>query len=165
MVIAHSFTVGKPIETIHCTRWAIHFGRLILTMSFISSLIFPHLFLIHIQISFSRGTYCDPFWDKNDIIYLRWWQKVLFIFMTCLQGSPSTKNAACLTIIITIIIMTRGTFHTTLCFENIDSHLPIRKYQVFVGLTVRKAILYTCNTIEKEQNMPWNKTSSTCCTC
>ena len=164
MVIAHSFTVGKPIETIHCTRWAIHFGRLILTMSFIWSLIFPHLFLFHIEISFSRSIW-------RPVLRCKWYHIsqmmaiILFIFMTCLQSSPSTKNAACLTIIITIIIMTRGTFHTTLCFENIDLIYLSVKYQVFVGLTVRKAILYTCNTIEKEQNMPWNKTSSTCCTC
>ena len=91
--------------------------------------------------------------------------KILLTFMPYLQNSPSTKNAACLTIIITIIIMTRGTFHTTLYFENIDPIYLPAKYHVFVGLTVRKAILYTCNTIEKEQNMPWNKTSSTCCTC
>ena len=92
-------------------------------------------------------------------------EKIILTFMPCLQNSPSTKNAACLTIIITIIIMTRGTFHTTLCYKNIDPIHLSAKYQVFVGLTVLKAILYTCNTIEKEQNMPWNKTSSTCCTC
>ena len=99
------------------------------------------------------------------ILYISDDGKNTFYFNDLLQSSPSTKNAACLTIIITIIIMTRGTFHTTLCFENIDPIYLLAEYQVLVGLAVRKAILYTCNTIEKEQNMPWNKTSSTCCTC